>query len=130
MPDIPEEAVQAAVEAYTCAWVSGVSRHEELVSVVLEAAAPGIVAQVRRDVAAELRRAAQGRREYDKGDPPTRMHEALVIEAGAFESGARLVEDPMVMLGLIPSWMWTAQEEARLDEDPPARQIGEARADS
>lgn len=49
MPDLPEEAVREAVAAYTCAWVSGVWRHEELVSVVLEAAAPGIAAQARAD---------------------------------------------------------------------------------
>jgi hypothetical protein len=52
MPDIPEEAVREATEAYSCAWTSGVSSHDDLVWIVLEAAAPLIEARVRRDLLA------------------------------------------------------------------------------
>ncbi|MER6942512.1 hypothetical protein ABT294_00690 [Nonomuraea sp. NPDC000554] len=133
MPEIPEEAVQAATAAMVGVYRGAVAESwtvhdEEAGRAAVEAAAPILAAQVRREVAAELQRAAQGRREYDKGEPSTPMHEALVTEAATFETAARLVEDPMVMLGLIPLWMWTAEEEARLDSEPPARQIGEARA--
>lgn len=40
MPDIPEEVIQEAVRAHQCAWVSGVTSHEALVRIVLEAALP------------------------------------------------------------------------------------------
>jgi|GEM_PF-3944399 len=198
MPEpIPEEAVGEATEAYSCAWTSGVTGHETLVRIVLEAAAPILADQVRREVAdqfrafaarlravpddgltlgqtwdrdtrameydrladvimqrvsvateteadiraderrktievmtARLRRAAAGRREYDRGEPPTWAHEALQAEAATLETAVRVLEDPMAMLGLIPSWMWTAEEEARFDEPSPCEvAIDEARAD-
>jgi len=82
------------------------------------------------EMTARLRRAAAGLREYDRGEPPTWAHEALEAEAATLETAVRVLEDPMAMLGLIPSWMWTTEEEARFDEPSPCEvAIGEARAD-
>jgi hypothetical protein len=58
MPEpIPEEAVREATEAYSCAWTSGVTGHEDLVRIVLEAASPSIAEHERAD---ERRRIAEG----------------------------------------------------------------------
>lgn len=64
MPDIPAQAVRAAVAAYTCAGVAGVGRHEELVSVVLEAAAPGIAAHEEEIRADERRKTITSLRDH------------------------------------------------------------------
>jgi hypothetical protein len=57
--------------------------------------------ETRAKIAADLRRAADGRREYGE-----------TSEADAFESAAAVAEDPARLLGLIPSWRWTAEEQA------------------
>lgn len=44
MPDLPEAAVRAAEDAYRCAHTSGLP-HGEIARVVVQAAAPWIVAQ-------------------------------------------------------------------------------------
>jgi hypothetical protein len=51
---IPEEAVREATAAYSCAWTSGVTGHETLVRIVLEAASPILAAQERRKIADEF----------------------------------------------------------------------------
>lgn len=72
--------------------------------------------EIRARVAADLRRAADGRREYGerhadagKGVDP---HDRLMIDADAFESAAAVAEDPARLLGLIPSWRWADGETA------------------
>jgi hypothetical protein len=56
----------------------------------------------REQIAVSLRRAAEGRRAYERGD------------ADAFESAAEVAENPLRIMGLIPSWMWTPEEQAAL----------------
>ncbi|MEU8199494.1 hypothetical protein AB0C10_37495, partial [Microbispora amethystogenes] len=64
-------------------------------------------------IIATLQRAAEGRREYAKVLPEGHHgRETLETEAWAYESAVALIEDPINIVGLIPLWMWTAEEEA------------------
>lgn len=72
--------------------------------------------EIRARIAADLRRAAEGRREYagayaEKGRDAV-ARDQLLCAADAFESAALVVEDPLRLRGLIPSWRWTAEEHA------------------
>jgi hypothetical protein len=71
MPDIPEEAVQAAADAlnnahgqheYAGACPVCCSDDETVIRIALEAAAPVLVAQVRRETAAQIAAAIEARR--------------------------------------------------------------------
>lgn len=58
-----------------------------------------------------LHRASAGRAAYaERATGEARI--ALTSEAQALTNAARLVDDPSVMLGLMPSRMWTAEEHA------------------
>lgn len=82
---------------------------------------------IRAEIAASLRRAAAGRREYAEGVPERKagataadanlaeMRDTLLREADRFDSCALLVEHPEHVMGLIPSWRWTNDELASLD---------------
>jgi hypothetical protein len=87
-----------------------------------------VVDVVRGEIAADLKRAAAGRREYaagiperkhdgdDKGGHLTAMRQELLSEADHYESAALLVEDPRHLMGAVPSWRWTDVEVASLDK--------------
>lgn len=68
---------------------------------------------IRAEVAADLRRAAAGRREYARtASKDADERDRVELAADAYESAAGIAEDPMRLLGLIPSWRWTAEETA------------------
>lgn len=74
---------------------------------------PADAAKERARIVAILQRAAEGRREYAKVLPEGHHgRETLETEAFAYESAIALIEDPINIVGLIPAWMWTADEEA------------------
>jgi hypothetical protein len=80
---------------------------------VTEASAPDAEREIRAKVAAGLRRAADGRREYARtaskdADEQDRMEDA----ARAYESAAGIAEDPLGVLDLIPVHWWTPEEHA------------------
>lgn len=59
-------------------------------------------------IAADLRRAAEGRREYaerDADDAPF-----LLMEAGAYHTAAAITMDRSHLLDVLPSWRWTGEE--------------------
>lgn len=125
MPDIPEEAVQAATAA-----IRNLScEHEGFcfeceAHAALEAAAPTLAAQVRQQVMEEiltrLRRLAAGRREYAKG-APAEMRHLLLCEADVLDAAVKVANgSKLTMMGLIPTWWWGD------DEGQAARQAGDA----
>lgn len=64
-------------------------------------------AEALEDLAALLRLAAAGRREYAAGRIPEANREVLETEACALSSAARLAGGDMrVMYALLPSWRW------------------------
>jgi hypothetical protein len=113
-----EEAVAAAV-----AKIPGIPRaypawHGRSLIAALRESGYVIVAanhqqETRAKVAADLRRAADGRREYARtavkdADEQDREEDA----ARAYESAAGIAEDPIGVLDLIPVHWWTAEERA------------------
>lgn len=119
-PEPEEDAIlEAAIEEITACLPIDMSGRE-IAAAVVAAISPHIEAGKRAaydaaqaEFAARLRRAAEGRRAYGRGVSfDARMREALDGEAASFESAAVVVEDPMAMLWLMPSLMWTAEEEA------------------
>lgn len=71
--------------------------------------------EIRARIAADLRRAADGRREYAQGYADVGKddgYDRLTIAADVFESAAAVAEDPARLRGLIPSWRWSAEEHA------------------
>jgi hypothetical protein len=85
---------------------------------------PLIQARTQRDTvrqaAALLRRVAEGRREY-AADAPDEMRAALLCEADAYDTAAKIAEgDVGAVLALIPSWQWTEAEERAVRLEPPA----------
>jgi hypothetical protein len=79
--------------------------------------------EIRARVAADLRRAAAGRREYARtASKDADERDRVEVAADAYESAAGIAEDPMQLLGLIPSWSWTAEEHAAVtaeSQTPP-----------
>lgn len=85
-----------------------------------------IVGVAQTEVAANLRRAAAGRREYAEGLPERKagatapdaslaeMRETLLTEAACYESAALIMEDPRRVMDVIPSWRWTDDEAASI----------------
>lgn len=68
--------------------------------------------EVREEIAGQLERVAAGRREYARGAHDGAAREDLLDEANALECSARIARgDRGVILGLIPSWMWTEDED-------------------
>lgn len=86
----------------------------------VEVVAPGPgAARVERDrIRSLLLRASAGRAEYAKG-APDELRRTLETEANAFTNAAALVDDPGVMLGLMPSRIWTAEEDATVTGRQP-----------
>jgi hypothetical protein len=88
--------------------------------------ADSVLAEARSQIAASLKRAAAGRREYAEGVPERKagatasdaslaeMRETLLSEAACYESVAQIVEDPRYVMGAVPSWRWTDDEVASL----------------
>lgn len=85
-----------------------------------------VVGVARAEIAANLRRAAAGRREYAEGLPERKagatapdaslaeMRETLLSEATSYETAALIVEDPSHLMGAVPSWRWTDEETASI----------------
>jgi hypothetical protein len=107
--DLPQDARAAAEAAYRN-WRIG-DDGEGRLHAALVAAAPLIVAAERERIAAMLRRAADGRREY-ASSPGADDHSKAILQQSAedYESAIRLIEDPRTILMLIPSWRWTDEE--------------------
>lgn len=64
-------------------------------------------AEALEDLAALLRLAAAGRREYATGGLPADYRNTLETEAAAFQTAARLAEGDMrIMYALLPTWRW------------------------
>lgn len=121
-PDVPDELLTLAADAIRrYDWDTGlsanpdVSKHQRReAAAVLAAVAPVIERQVRERVAAEIRRAAAGRRHYAKratepGDADDYMGEAAYLEAAA-----EIAEEsnPLAMCSLLPHELWTDVEHA------------------
>jgi hypothetical protein len=86
-----------------------------LARAALEAVAPVIAAAERERIAAWLRRAAAGRREYaSRGPDDHEVKPMLELAASCCESAAQLITDPAHMLDVIPAWRWTEAEIADL----------------
>lgn len=105
--DIPDEMVRAATRGYL-----GLEARRVIANVW-----PEIERRVREQVAADLKRAAAGRRDY-----ATRASEhiaaELEAEARVFDTASRVATRPgEVMWGLLPADMWT-------DADRPAAHGG------
>lgn len=74
----------------------------------------------RERIIAQLRRAAAGRREYAGPDDNGGKGRAILLQSAEhYESAVWLIEDPRNMLDVMPSWMWTDEENASLREQPP-----------
>lgn len=69
----------------------------------------------RERIKALLQRAADGRDEYAAGAPQGQA-DTLVTEGQAFASAVRLCDDPTAILGLVPSWRWTEDEDRAVRE--------------
>lgn len=119
MPDVPEAAVTAALDAHRRAFHGmpylAAFTTEAMLRDVLEAALPHLERDIRDRIAASLRRAAEGRREYAApfyGDIEDHVAIRAQLEqaARAYESSAAIIEDPKNILGVIPSWRWTEDE--------------------
>jgi hypothetical protein len=106
--DVPEEWVRAA-EAHYSMHGHGLLRN------ILVGVAPVIAAAERERIAAWLRRAAAGRREYaSRGPDDHEVKPMLELAASCCESAAQLITDPAHMLDVIPAWRWTEAEIADL----------------
>ena len=72
--------------------------------------------EIRARLAAELRRAAAGRRHYADTAPDGPLKDHLQGEEHAFEQAARLAlgRDPLLMLGIMPAALWTEEEQRLL----------------
>lgn len=124
MGDLPEayRAIDAALDALPQPDNRCERDRWRIVSrVALEAAMPVIERDIRSRIAASLRRAAAGRREYAEGcdsDNPhlAEAHLRLRIAADCHESSAAIIEDPRHLLSVIPSWRWTPGEHDSIRE--------------
>lgn len=78
--------------------------------------AESIRADERRKIAAMLRRAGAGRREYTSrlDEPRGTIGVVLAAEAASYDTAAGLAEDPAAIIRVIPSWQWTPEENARV----------------
>jgi len=139
VPEIPasDEAVRlaldAAIDAAFAAEVEYARTREpdggghampsrEQVQRLLEAAAPVLERDIRDLIAASLRRAAEGRREYAASAAGhDEIAEPLEMSARYYESAARIIEDPRHIMAVIPSWRWTEEESASLRNPPEVR---------
>jgi hypothetical protein len=125
MPDIPQEAVKAATEAIEAAAVEFGDGGEvygqpgDFARAALEAAAPVLERLIRDRIAADLRRAASGQREYAAADGQDEDASPLDLRATCYESAAGIAADPRNLLDVIPSWRWTAEESASVRSNPP-----------
>jgi len=75
------------------------------------------------DLAATFRYAAQGRREYLAGIPDD-MRTTMEVEVATLEAAAMVADgrlDPLY--GWLPSWRWTDQMQAALDESDQPKEL-------
>jgi hypothetical protein len=112
---IPAAALTAAAHAVESQPAGSSAAH--LARVAIEAAAPEMERGIRARIAASLRRAAEGRREYAAmfsgvvADEHRADFDAASIRAAScYESAAAIIEDPANLLDVIPSWRWTDEE--------------------
>jgi hypothetical protein len=121
VPNVPDEAVRLAVAARADLLADHPSpmvlSEETLTRLMLEAAMPALERDIRARIAASLRRAADGRREYASGFPESEAQRQLLMHAQGDESSAAIIENPAHLLGVIPSWRWTEWEAASVRED-------------
>lgn len=127
MPDYPPEAASAGFQALQASswyyeWECGDITEEGIVKLVLEAATRFIEQDIRTRIAASLRRAAEGRREYAAGlgedGTEGKTKATLLAAADAHDSSAHIAVDPRGIMSVIPSWRWTDEEHASLKERP------------
>lgn len=72
--------------------------------------------EIRARVAADLRRAADGRREYARtAVKDDTERDLMAMSARAYESAAGVAESPLNVLDLIPVHWWTAEEHAAVE---------------
>ena len=98
-----------------------------MLEIPAEAIAERARAEERARIVADLKRAADGRREYASDLEPSHWGKKdLLAEADTLDTAAKISDgDPLTMCGLIPSWRWTDQEAAaatapKADESEPA----------
>lgn len=112
--DLLEEEAHEHCDSEPCPG-STVAYHNSLARHLLSKLLPEHERQVRVTIAASLRRAADGRREYaQSATEDSEIHERLTRSATYYESTAQIIEDPRTILGVIPSWRWTDEETASL----------------
>ena len=121
MPDMPAEAVRLALAARADLLADRpdpmVLSEETLTRLMLQAALPALERDIRARIAASLRRAAEGRREYAATFPESEAQRQLLMHAQGDESSAAIIENPARLLGVIPSWRWTEEEVASVRKD-------------
>jgi hypothetical protein len=131
---VPPAAIEEAAAGLTAwmlkyDWMTGLSQDqvrrvcEDVVGRVLETAGPVLESHIRAQIAASLRRAAEGRREYASGLGPGAedTRDRLLLAAACHESSAGIIEDPRNLTDAVPAWMWpegeTASPHDREDQD-------------
>ena len=73
------------------------------------------VAYERERIMALFRRAATGRREYAKQAAEGSEGRAILLKtAEYYDSLVYLIKDPLQIMDIVPSWMWTDEENASL----------------
>jgi hypothetical protein len=139
VPDQPDQrraAIQAVRDLLSSRTVRGLALDgitvdefaARLVDAVHAAGRDGqdAIALGRRQAATDLRYAAHGRRQYARGAPPDDLA-VLHAEADLLDLAANVAEGHLGPLyGWLPSWLWTAEMQRRLDEQTKAADYLEA----